>query len=243
MIEVVGLYKAHAGVPVLRGVSLTVARGQVAAVMGPSGSGKSTLLRCLNGLTRFEGGSIDVAGLSVGASADEATLLALRRKVGTVFQDWNLFAHLDVVANVAEAPIHVLGKSRRDALAEAEHLLERVGLAHRRAARPHELSGGQQQRVAIARALAMRPEVLLLDEPTSALDPMMATEVMSVVAELADSGQTMLLVTHHAELVRAVAQRVHVLSAGECVEQGAVDEVFADPRHATTRGFLARFAR
>ena len=240
MIDVIDLHKSHAGVPVLRGVSLRVERGEVAAVMGPSGAGKSTLLRCLNGLTRFDRGQVKVAGLSVEPAAQEASLMALRRKVGTVFQTWNLFAHLDVLANVSEAPIHVLGQTREQARAEATQLLERVGLAHRQSARPHELSGGQQQRVAIARALAMHPEVLLLDEPTSALDPMMASEVMAVVSELADSGQTMLLITHQAELVRAVAARVHVLSAGECVEHGAVAEVFARPTHAVTRGFLAR---
>jgi polar amino acid transport system ATP-binding protein len=240
VIEVVGLCKAYAGVPVLRDVSLSVERGEVAAVMGPSGSGKSTLVRCLNGLMRFDRGTVDVAGLVVDASASEAALMALRRRVGMVFQEWNLFAHLDVLGNVVEAPVHVLGKRRADAVEEALHLLDRVGLAHRRAARPHELSGGQQQRVAIARALAMHPEVLLLDEPTSALDPMMAGEVMAVVAELASTGQTMLLISHQPELVRAVARRVHVLSAGECVESGAVAEVFAHPRHATTRGFLAR---
>jgi polar amino acid transport system ATP-binding protein len=243
MIDVMGLCKAHGGVPVLRDVSLSVARGEVAAVMGPSGSGKSTLLRCLNGLVRFDRGTVQVAGVVVSASASEPTLIALRRKVGMVFQDWNLFAHLDVLGNVVEAPVHVLGRPRREALDEALHLLDRVGLAHRRGARPHELSGGQQQRVAIARALAMHPEVLLLDEPTSALDPMMAGEVMSVVAKLAESGQTMLLVSHDPELVRAVAHRVHVLSAGECVERGAVDEVFARPSHPTTQGFLARFVR
>jgi polar amino acid transport system ATP-binding protein len=160
--------------------------------------------------------------------------------VGFVFQQFNLFPHLDVIGNVVEAPVRVLGEGRAAAVAEAVRLLDRVGLSDKTSVYPHQLSGGQQQRVAIARALAMRPEVLLLDEPTSALDPVMATEVMAVISELARAGQTMIVVTHQLGLVRAIADTVHVFAAGRRVEFGPTREVFENPSHETTRSFLRK---
>jgi ABC-type polar amino acid transport system ATPase subunit len=244
MIEVRGLYKSHGSLQVLRDVSLSVERGKVAAIIGPSGGGKSTLLRCINGLERFERGEVRVGEHVLLADApDRAALLgAVRRKVGFVFQQFNLFPHLDVLANVIEAPVHVLRKNRAEAESEAEKLLAQVGLAPKKKSLPHELSGGQQQRVAIARALAMHPDVLLLDEPTSALDPVMASEVMSVISNLAKAGQTMLVVTHQLGLVRAVADTVHVFADARRVEYGPTQEVFADPQHETTRSFLRKLA-
>ena len=244
MIDVRGLGKRYGAVDVLSDLSLSVDKGKVAAVIGPSGSGKSTFLRCINGLEAFDRGEVRVAGdvLTPGGGPRERAerLRAIRRKVGFVFQQFNLFPHFDVLGNVIEAPLRVLGEDRAAAVAEAGRLLDRVGLADKMNAHPDELSGGQQQRVAIARALAMRPEVLLLDEPTSALDPVMATEVMSVISELARDGQTMIVVTHQLGLVRAIADTVHVFADGRCVEHGSAAAVFETPSHDTTRAFLRK---
>ncbi|HMJ50637.1 MAG TPA: amino acid ABC transporter ATP-binding protein [Polyangiaceae bacterium] len=242
MIEVQGLCKRFGAVDVLSDLSLSVDKGKVAAIIGPSGGGKSTFLRCINGLESFERGHVRV-GDDVLVSSDSARqraerLRAIRRKVGFVFQQFNLFPHLDVIGNIVEAPLRVLGHERASAVGEAVRLLERVGLADKKSALPHELSGGQQQRVAIARALAMRPEVLLLDEPTSALDPVMAAEVMSVITELASAGQTMIVVTHQLALVRAIADTVHVFAGGRRVEYGPTAAVFESPAHDITRAFL-----
>jgi ABC-type polar amino acid transport system ATPase subunit len=244
MIEVRGLYKSHGDLQVLRDVSLSVERGKVAAIIGPSGGGKSTLLRCINGLERFERGEVRVGDhvLSPDVLNRAEVLGAVRKRVGFVFQQFNLFPHLDVLGNVIEAPVHVLKKARTEAEAEAERLLAQVDLANKRKSFPHELSGGQQQRVAIARALAMHPDVLLLDEPTSALDPLMASEVMNVISNLAKAGQTMLVVTHQLGLVRAVADTVHVFAEARRVEHGPTQAVFADPQHETTRAFLRKLA-
>jgi ABC-type polar amino acid transport system ATPase subunit len=244
MIEVRGLYKSHGDLQVLRDVSLSVERGKVAAIIGPSGGGKSTLLRCINGLERFERGEVRVGEhvLSPDVLHRAEVLAAVRKKVGFVFQQFNLFPHLDVMGNVVEAPVHVLGKVRAEAEAEAERLLAQVDLAGKKKSFPHQLSGGQQQRVAIARALAMHPDVLLLDEPTSALDPLMASEVMSVISNLAKAGQTMLVVTHQLGLVRAVADTVHVFADSRRVEHGPTQAVFAEPQHETTRAFLRKLA-
>jgi polar amino acid transport system ATP-binding protein len=244
VIDVRGLCKRYGAVDVLCELSLSVEKGKVAAVIGPSGGGKSTFLRCVNGLESFDRGEVRVDGdvLTAGGDAREraARLRAIRRKVGFVFQQFNLFPHFDVLGNVIEAPVRVLGEDRAAAVAEAVRLLDRVGLADRKNARPDELSGGQQQRVAIARALAMRPEVLLLDEPTSALDPVMASEVMSVISELARAGQTMIVVTHQLGLVRAIADTVHVFASGRCVEHGPSAAIFDSPSHDTTRAFLRK---
>jgi ABC-type polar amino acid transport system ATPase subunit len=244
MIEVRGLCKRYGTAYVLYELSLSVDKGKVAAVIGPSGGGKSTFLRCINGLESFDRGEVRVDGdvLSPRGSGRERAerLRSIRRKVGFVFQQFNLFPHFDVLGNVIEAPIRVLGQDRAAAIAEAGRILDRVGLCDKKNARPDELSGGQQQRVAIARALAMRPEVLLLDEPTSALDPVMASEVMSVISELAREGQTMIVVTHQLGLVRAIADSVHVFAEGRRVEHGPTAAIFENPSHETTRAFLRK---
>ncbi len=221
MIAVTDLRKLRGTQPVLDGVSLTVRAGEVAAVVGPSGGGKSTLLRCLNGLETFDGGSVSLDGLTLepGARTPRATLLALRRKAGMVFQQFNLFPHLTALENVMAGPRFALGRSRADAERIARPLLEKVGLADKADARPDRLSGGQQQRVAIARALAVNPAVILFDEPTSALDPEMAAEVMAVILQLAKEGQTMVVVTHPPELTKR-ADTVHVLDRGRLVSSG-----------------------
>lgn len=246
MIDIRGLHKRHGSLEILRDLSFSVARGEVAAIIGPSGGGKSTLLRCINGLEYFDRGEIRVGGDVLSADAtpkSRAELIrSIRKRVGFVFQQFNLFPHLDVLGNVIEAPVHVLGKSRDAAIADGEELLGKVGLLQKKHAFPSQLSGGQQQRVAIARALAMHPEVLLLDEPTSALDPLMAGEVMEVMADLAKGGQTMVVVTHQLGLVRAVASTVHVFADGTRAEHGPTRAVFGDPKHPTTRAFLEKVA-
>ena len=226
MITVSSLTKSRAHVRVLDDVSLAGAEGTVTALVGPSGSGKSTLLRCLNGLETFESGSVTIAGHRLGAGLHApAQLERLRRDVGMVFQQFNLFAHLSAVENVALAPRVVLGLSAADARARGLDLLDRVGLRRFVDARPAMLSGGQQQRVAIARALAMQPRVLLFDEPTSALDPAMAAEVMEVIVELARAGQTMVVVTHDHGFARRAASRVVELAAGRIARQGLAADV------------------
>jgi ABC-type polar amino acid transport system ATPase subunit len=244
MIKVESLVKRHGTLEVLKGICLQVAAGEVAAIIGPSGGGKSTFLRCLNGLERFQGGSVTIDQWSLGpdlAETTRATLLGqIRRQVGMVFQSFNLFPHLNVLANVTEAPIIVKGVSRDAAEHKAKALLDRVGLADKLLARPHQLSGGQQQRVAIARALAMDPQVILFDEPTSALDPRMTAEVLSVMTDLAHEGLTMVVVTHAMSFARQVADVVHVFGGGYVVESGPPTQVFEDPRDEMTRQFLAQ---
>ena len=244
MIAVRDLRKRFGALEVLKGISLRVARGEVAAVIGESGSGKSTLLRCINGLEAFEAGSVDVGDCRLAprtdARRDAALLRKVRRRVGFVFQQFNLFPHMTVLDNVIEAPIHVLGLGREDAIERARRLLERVGLPHKLDAHPRHLSGGQQQRVAIARALAVEPEVVLFDEPTSALDPAMAAEVLVVMGDLARSGQTMIVVTHAIGFAAAAASIVHVLADGVTVESGPPDRVLKQPEHPATRAFMAQ---
>ena len=226
MITVSSLTKSRAHVRVLEEVSLVGAEGTVTALVGPSGSGKSTLLRCLNGLETFDAGTITVAGHRLEPGTHSPGLLErLRRDVGMVFQQFNLFAHLSAVDNVALAPRVVLGMSVDESRVRGLDLLDRVGLRSFANARPATLSGGQQQRVAIARALAMRPRVMLFDEPTSALDPAMTAEVMDVIAELAQAGQTMVVVTHDHGFARRAATRVVELEAGRIARQGAAADV------------------
>ena len=226
MFTVSSLTKSWTHLRVLDDVSLTGAEGTVTALVGPSGSGKSTLLRCLNGLETFDAGQITIAGHRLEAGSHAPGLLErLRRDVGMVFQQFNLFAHLSAVENVALAPRVVLGLSASDSLARGLDLLDRVGLRSFADARPATLSGGQQQRVAIARALAMRPRVMLFDEPTSALDPEMTAEVMEVIVELARAGQTMVVVTHDHGFARRAASRVVELAAGRIARQGPAADV------------------
>ena len=244
VVNVRGLCTRFGETEVLRGIDLAVDRGEVVAIIGPSGGGKSTLLRGLNYLTPFSAGSVEIAGqvLRPGMSErrDAAALHAVRLRAGMVFQGFHLFPHLTAIANVMEAPRHVLGLDDAAARERAARLLDRVGLAARADAYPHTLSGGQQQRVAIARALAMQPEVLLLDEPTSSLDPQLVAEVLAVLADLAAGGQTMLIATHEMGFARRVAHRVLVLVAGEIVEQGRAAAVLDDPQHPATRALLGR---
>jgi ABC-type polar amino acid transport system ATPase subunit len=241
LIHIRELVKQHGDLCVLKGVSLSVKRGEVAAVIGPSGGGKSTLLRCINGLETFQSGEVSVDSLRlIGGDGHAAlTLRQLRRRVGMVFQQFNLFPHMTVLENVLSGPRFVLGQGRAQAEPEARRLLERVGLADKLDARPEQLSGGQQQRVAIARALAVRPEVILFDEPTSALDPRMAAEVLSVITDLAKSGQTMMVVTHAMHFARQVAHTVHVMDEGRVAESGSPSQVFDAPREEATRRFVA----
>jgi ABC-type polar amino acid transport system ATPase subunit len=241
LIEVHHLVKHHGDLCVLTGVSLSVKRGEVAAIIGPSGGGKSTLLRCINGLESFQGGRIEVDSLRLEAGAGHAreTLRQLRRRVGMVFQQFHLFPHMTVLDNVLSGPLYVLGQRRAEAEPEARRLLERVGLGDKLTARPEQLSGGQQQRVAIARALAVRPEAILFDEPTSALDPRMAGEVLSVIADLAKCGQTMLVVTHALSFARQVAHTVHVMDVGRIAESGPPAQIFDAAEQGVTRRFVA----
>jgi ABC-type polar amino acid transport system ATPase subunit len=242
MIRVRDLVKRHGAQEVLRGVTLDVDPGDVAAIIGPSGGGKSTFLRCLNGLERFDGGTVEVRGTTLAPGLEPALEARLQRevraRVGMVFQQFHLFPHRSVIENVIEAPIHVAGRPAEEARARARVLLERVGLAAKADARPGVLSGGEQQRVAIARALAMDPEVILFDEPTSALDPRMTSEVLAVLADLARDGLTLVVVTHAMVFARRAANRVHVFHEGRVVESGPADEVLTSPREAATRRFL-----
>jgi ABC-type polar amino acid transport system ATPase subunit len=244
MISVHELIKSHGSQRVLDGASLEVGRGEVAAIIGPSGGGKSTLLRCINALESFEGGRVQVEDIVLEPDAVRrphgSTLLALRRKVGMVFQQFNLFPHLSVLDNVTIGPQRALGQGRQEAEALAAELLARVGLADKLHARPEQLSGGQQQRVAIARALAVHPDAILFDEPTSALDPRMAAEVLTVIADLAAGGQTMIVVTHAMSFARRVATRVHVMETGRIIEAGPAEQIFTAPQTATTRQFLTQ---
>ncbi len=247
MILVRDLVKRHGSLDVLKGVSLEVKRGEVAAVIGPSGGGKSTFLRCLNGLDRIDGGEVRIGSDALTPAThprrDGALLQRVRRRVGFVFQQFNLFPHRTALENVTEAPIHVLGLPREEAEARGRGLLERVGLHDKLAHLPRQLSGGQQQRVAIARALAMEPEAILFDEPTSALDPVMTGEVLSVIADLARGGQTMVVVTHAMGFARGVATTVHVFADGRDVESGPPGKVLADPQHEVTKAFLQDASR
>lgn len=242
MLTISQLVKRFRDREVLRGVSLGLEAAKVGVLIGPSGSGKSTILRCINGLERFDGGEIAVAGGRLSASLSQGDrqrqLMQIRRHVGMVFQQFNLFPHQTVLGNVIEAPMHVLKLSRDVAVAEARKFLDRVGLADRFESYPPQLSGGQQQRVAIARALAMKPNLILFDEPTSALDPKMTAEVLSVMTDLATQGETMLVVTHAMNFARRVAHQVHVIADGVIVESGPPAQIFESPQHAETKELL-----
>lgn len=244
MIDVRNLIKDHGDLRVLDGVSLSVRRGEVATVIGPSGGGKSTLLRCINGLETFEGGEVQVDEVRLQSGGDHRhtadTLRTLRRSVGMVFQQFHLFPHMTVLDNVLAGPLYVLNEQRDAVELQARQLLDRVGLAEKLSAMPDQLSGGQQQRVAIARALAMQPEAILFDEPTSSLDPRMAAEVIRVITDLANSGQTMIVVTHAMGFARNVSHTVHVMHAGRIAESGPPTQIFDNPREEVTRTFLAQ---
>jgi ABC-type polar amino acid transport system ATPase subunit len=228
MITVDKVWKSFHGTEILRGVSFSVAAGETCVLLGPSGGGKSTLLRTINGLEAIDSGMIQVGEtrLVEGDGPDrEAALAAIRRRVGIVFQQYQLFPHRTALENVIEGPVYVLRCPREAAIEEARILMDRLGLASCARLLPRNLSGGQQQRVAIARALAMHPDVILFDEPTSALDPKMTAEVASLIADLRADGQTMLIVTHAVPFAREIAQRVHYLRDGQIVASGTPEQV------------------
>jgi polar amino acid transport system ATP-binding protein len=244
-----GVRKSFGHLEVLKGIDLTVRKGETVVVLGPSGSGKSTLLRCINLLETLDGGRIQVDGRDVGYDVRGGRLhelapkdLARRRAdIGMVFQQFNLFPHMSVLQNIIEAPVGVRRRSRTEAVETARRLLDRVGLADRESSYPRQLSGGQQQRVAIARALAMQPKLMLFDEPTSALDPELVGEVLTTMRDLASGGLTMVVVTHEISFAREAADRVVFMDDGKIVEQGRPRQVLDDPQHERTKAFLARF--
>lgn len=246
MISAQAIHKAFGGHEVLRGVSLDLRRGEVVAVIGPSGSGKSTFLRCLNHLETIDRGTILIEGEPLARSEDdgkahyvpEAEIRRIGRKMGMVFQSFNLFPHLTVLENIIEAPMLVKKMSRAEIVPKAEALLKKVGLLEKRDAYPNRLSGGQKQRVAIARALAMDPDIMLFDEPTSALDPELTGEVLRTMRELANEHMTMLVVTHEMGFAREVANRVIFMDGGYIVEQADAQTFFAAPQHERTKAFL-----
>ncbi|MFE7327040.1 amino acid ABC transporter ATP-binding protein [Streptomyces sp. NPDC057565] len=237
-IEIQGLHKSFGDVEVLRGIDFTVAPGEVVCVVGPSGSGKSTLLRCVNLLEEPTSGTVTVGGVDM--TDPDIDLDAMRRRIGMVFQQFNLFPHLNVLDNLTIAQRRVLGRGREEAGRVARENLAKVGLADREDSFPSQLSGGQQQRVAIARALSMGPGLMLFDEPTSALDPELVGDVLGVMRTLADEGMTMMVVTHEMGFARDVADRVVFMDGGRVVEEGAPEDVLARPEHPRTKAFLAR---
>ena len=223
---------------VLQDITLSVAKGEVVVLLGPSGSGKSTLCRTINRLETIDSGTILIDGRPLPSEGKE--LARLRAEVGMVFQSFNLFAHKTILDNVTLGPIKVLGLSKADAEKRARELLARVGVEHQAAKYPAQLSGGQQQRIAIARSLAMNPKVMLFDEPTSALDPEMINEVLDVMVELAQSGMTMIVVTHEMGFARKAADRVVFMADGEIVEEATPDEFFTNPKSDRAKDFLSK---
>jgi polar amino acid transport system ATP-binding protein len=237
-LRVEGLHKSFGALEVLEGIDLTLAEHEVVCLIGASGSGKSTLLRCINLLEPIDAGRILVKGDEITARGVDVN--RIRRRIGIVFQAFNLFPHMSVVDNVTLGPRKVLGRSAAQADRDALALLDRFGLADKARDYPDRLSGGQQQRVAIVRALAMSPDLLLLDEITSALDPELVAEVLAVIRELATAGMTMLIATHEMGFARDVAHRVCFLDAGRILEDGTPDRIFSDPHEPRTRQFLQR---
>jgi polar amino acid transport system ATP-binding protein len=237
ILQVEDLTKSYGGQRAVDGVSLEVSQGEVVCLIGPSGSGKSTFLRCLNALERPDSGRVLFAGEAVDTGRRD--IRRLRRRMGMVFQNFELFPHLTALRNVAIGPVTVLGDGRAHAEGLARELLRKVGLAAHSGKHPAQLSGGQQQRVAIARALAMGPELMLFDEPTSALDPETVGEVLSVMKALADEGMTMIVVTHEMDFARRVGDRIVVFDRGRVIEAGPPRQIFEAPRVARTREFLS----
>lgn len=241
------IHKSYGSLEVLKGVSLTAYDGDVISILGSSGSGKSTLLRCINLLEKPSSGKIFIGQEELLLTPKSGELVAknpkqlekLRSEIGFVFQSFNLWPHKTILENITEAPIHVLGVSKTEAVSEAERLLDKVGLLDKKDAYPDNLSGGQRQRVAIARALAMKPKVLLFDEPTSALDPELVNEVLAVMRELASEGRTMLIVTHEMRFAKEVSTKVVFLHQGRIEEMGTPTEVFENPKSERVKEFMA----
>lgn len=243
MIEIKNIHKTFGNNTILRGIDLNINKGQVVVILGPSGSGKTTFLRCLNALEMPEQGTIQFENeqpltVDFGVKPSKKAILALRRKSGMVFQNYNLFPHKTALENVMEGPIFVQGKKPAQAKQEAMALLTKVGLADKADLYPYQLSGGQQQRVGIARALAIQPELMLFDEPTSALDPELVQDVLNTMKELANEGWTMVVVTHEIKFALDVADIVVVMDGGEIVEQGSPKALFENPQHERTKRFL-----
>ncbi len=236
IIRIENVHKYFGPVHALRGVSLTVDKGEVVVVIGPSGSGKSTLLRCINRLEEYDEGEIVVDGIPLDTAAN---INAVRTEVGMVFQQFNLFSHMTVLDNINLAQKVIRKRSAQECDRVAMQLLEKVGIPEKARSYPIQLSGGQQQRVAIARALAMNPKIMLFDEPTSALDPEMIKEVLDVMMDLAKEGMTMVVVSHEMGFARAAAHRVIFMADGEIVEQGTPTQVFENPQHERTKQFLS----
>ncbi|WP_112809567.1 ABC transporter ATP-binding protein [Ensifer sp.] len=246
-LSVNNIHKSFGSVEVLKGVSFEAKSGDVISLIGSSGSGKSTLLRCINYLETPDEGEITVSGEVIRTvkgkdgklvAADKRQLEHIRTRLGMVFQSFNLWSHKTILENIIEGPMHVLGMTRKDAIGEAEVLMEKVGITPKRDHYPNQLSGGQQQRAAIARALAMKPDVMLFDEPTSALDPELVNEVLLVIKKLAEEGRTMVMVTHEMSLARDISSEVIFLHKGLVEERGAPSQVMRDPKSARLRQFL-----
>jgi polar amino acid transport system ATP-binding protein len=238
MIELKNVHKSFGRNEVLKGVSASICKGEVVCIIGPSGSGKSTILRCINGLERYESGEISIDGVIV--DSEKKSIGMIRTQVSMVFQKFNLFPHRTALENVIEGPIYVKKESKDSALERGRALLVSVGLGDKEDAYPPQLSGGQQQRVAIARALAMQPKAILFDEPTSALDPELVGDVLSVMRKLAQSGMTMVVVTHEMGFAREVADRVMFIDEGVIVEEGPAASILNHPKHPRTQDFLRR---
>lgn len=249
ILEVKNISKSFDGLEVLKDISFDVNKGEVLAIIGPSGSGKSTLLRCINQLEKADGGSVVVDGMTMFVNddsghavySDKKTLRDIRLKIGLVFQNFNLFPHMNVLQNVIEAPVQVLKMSKPDAEGKARELLKKMSLETKEKAYPCELSGGQQQRVSIARALALNPDVLFFDEPTSALDPELTGEILKVLKSLAEEKMTMVIVTHEMEFAKNVADKVIFMDEGVIVEQGTPQEVFDNSKSERTKKFIQKF--
>lgn len=247
MITVKNLHKSYNDIPLFKGISLDVKKGEVVAIIGPSGSGKSTFLRCINGLEYFQEGEVIVDGIELPSinrsnpgKEDLEVIRQIRLKVGMVFQQFNLFPHMTVLENIIEAPVKVLSIDKNEAHENALTLLRRINLENKINSYPEDLSGGEQQRVAIVRALAMKPEVMLFDEPTSSLDPETVGEVLSVIKALVTGGMTTLIVTHLMQFAREIADRVVVFDKGDIIETGMPDEIFTNPKNERTKSFLSR---
>lgn len=250
ILEVKNIAKSFDSLKVLKDISFNVEQGQVVAIIGPSGSGKSTLLRCINQLEKADGGEMTVDGTKMFYTdeqkgkvvyASKKELRDIRLKIGLVFQNFNLFPHLNVLHNITQAPVHVLKQEKSQAEHNAIDLLDKMGLSGKEKAYPCELSGGQQQRVSIARALALKPQILFFDEPTSALDPELTGEILKVIKELAKEKMTMVIVTHEMAFARDVANHVIFMDEGVIVEEGSPNELFGNTQNERTKQFLSRF--
>lgn len=238
-LKISGLVKSYGDHTILNGLDLTIKKGEVVVILGPSGCGKSTLLRCINGLETINAGEIALDGVNISDHPKE--LPKIRQRIGMVFQSYDLFPHKTILDNITLAPMKVQKRDRKEVEAEAESLLQRVGLLEKKDAYPRQLSGGQKQRVAIVRSLCMHPEIMLFDEVTAALDPEMVREVLDVILELAQQGLTMVIVTHEMQFARAVADRVVFIDGGNIVEEAPPEQFFTAPKTQRAQAFLNTF--